>query len=52
MELLDTTKHKDILGTFISNLVLQVLSFVAQQERENIISRVKKKGLQVRKVKV
>jgi len=33
MELLDTTKHKDILGTFISDLVLQVLSFVAHQER-------------------
>ena len=34
MELLDTTKHKDLLGNFIADLVLQVLSFVAQQERE------------------
>lgn len=41
MELLDTTKHKDILGTFISDLVLQVLSFVAHQERENIKQRQK-----------
>ena len=41
MELLDTTKHKDILGTFISDLVLQVLSFVAHQERENIKHRQK-----------
>lgn len=39
MELLDTTKHKDILGTFISDLVLQVLSFVAHTERENIKQR-------------
>ncbi|MBZ9622590.1 recombinase family protein [Clostridium sp. FP2] len=41
MELLDTTKHKDILGTFVSDLVLQVLSFVAHQERENIKQRQK-----------
>jgi len=41
MELLDTTKHKDILGTFISDLVLQVLSFVAHQERDNIKQRQK-----------
>ena len=41
MELLDTTKHKDILGTFISDLVLQVLSFVAHQERDNIKHRQK-----------
>ena len=41
MKLLDTTKHKDILGTFISDLVLQVLSFVAHQERENIKQRQK-----------
>lgn len=36
MDLLDTTKHKNLLGTFISDLVLQVLSFVAQNERDNI----------------
>lgn len=41
MELLDTTRHKDILGTFIADLVLQVLSFVAHTERENIKKRQK-----------
>jgi len=39
MPLLDTRIHKDLLGTFISDLVLQVLSFVAQSERENIRTR-------------
>ena len=31
MPLLDTRRDKDLLGTFISDLVLQVLSFVAQK---------------------
>ena len=39
MPLLDTTKHKDLLGTFISDIVLQVLSFAAQNEHEFIRSR-------------
>jgi len=39
MPLLDTTRDKDLLGTFIADLVLQVLSFVAQNERENIRRR-------------
>ena len=39
MELLDTRLHKDLLGNFISDLVLQVLSFVAEQERTNIKER-------------
>jgi len=39
MPLLDTRKFKDNLGTFISDLVLQVLSFVAEQERDNIKER-------------
>lgn len=39
MPLLDTRRDKNLLGTFISDLVLQVLSFVAQQERENIHKR-------------
>lgn len=39
MPLLDTRKGKDLLGTFISDLVLQILSFVAQTERENIRRR-------------
>ncbi|OQA49937.1 MAG: putative DNA-invertase [Firmicutes bacterium ADurb.Bin300] len=39
MPLLDTRREKDLLGTFIADLVLQVLSFVAQSERENIKER-------------
>ena len=39
MPLLDTRRDKDLLGTFIADLVLQVLSFVAQSERENIRRR-------------
>ncbi len=39
MPLLDTRRGKDLLGTFLSDIVLQVLSFVAENERENIRSR-------------
>lgn len=39
MPLLDTTKSKDLLGTFIADLVLQLLSFVAENERINILQR-------------
>lgn len=39
MPLLDTRQAKNLLGTFIADLVLQVLSFVAQNERENIRTR-------------
>lgn len=39
MPLLDTTNGKDLLGTFIADLVLQILSFVAESERENIKKR-------------
>lgn len=39
MPLLDTTLYKDLLGTFISDLILQVLSFNAEQERLNIRKR-------------
>lgn len=39
MPLLDTRQHKDKLGTFVSDLVLQVLSFVADTERDNIRKR-------------
>lgn len=35
MPLLDTRRDKNLLGTFISDMVLQLLSFVAQNEREN-----------------
>ncbi len=39
MPLLDTRQGKDLMGTFIADLVLQILSFVAQNERENIRHR-------------
>jgi DNA invertase Pin-like site-specific DNA recombinase len=39
MPLLDTTQNKDLFGTFISDLVLQILSFVAENERTNIRQR-------------
>lgn len=39
MPLLDTTKSRDLLGSFISDVVLQLLSFVAENERNNIRTR-------------
>ncbi len=39
MPLLDTRNGKDLMGTFIADLVLQILSFVAHSERENIRKR-------------
>ena len=39
MPLLDTRRGKDLMGTFISDIVLQVLSFVAENERSNIRQR-------------
>lgn len=39
MPLLDTRNGKDLMETFIADLVLQILSFVAQNERENIRKR-------------
>ena len=36
MPLLDTRTAKDLMGTFIADLVLQILSFVAENERVNI----------------
>jgi DNA invertase Pin-like site-specific DNA recombinase len=39
MPLLDTRNGKDLVGTFLSDIVLQILSFVAQHERENIRKR-------------
>lgn len=50
MPLLDTTQHKDTLGNFVSDLVLQVLSFVAEKERENIRQR-QAEGIAVAKAK-
>ena len=39
MPLLDTRRGKDLMGTFLSDIVLQVLSFVAENERKNIKER-------------
>lgn len=39
MPLLDTRRGKDLVGTFLSDIVLQVLSFVAENERVNIRQR-------------
>lgn len=50
MPLLDTTRDKDLLGTFISDLVLQLLSFVAENERINIRQR-QAEGIEVAKLK-
>ena len=39
MPLLDTRRGKDLMGTFLSDIVLQVLSFAAENERKNIRQR-------------
>ena len=39
MPLLDTRRGKDLMGTFLSDIVLQLLSFVAENERNNIRQR-------------
>ena len=36
MPILDTRRGKDLMGTFLSDIVLQVLSFIAENERDNI----------------
>ena len=50
MEILDTRKYKNLLGNFIADLVLQVLSFVAEQERINTRQR-QKEGIKIAKSK-
>lgn len=50
MPLLDTTQYKDLIGNFVSNLVLEVLSFVAEQERKNIKQR-QQEGIKIAKAK-
>ena len=50
MPLLDTTQHKDTLGTFVSDLVLQVLSFVAEKERDDI-NRRQREGIEAARAK-
>jgi DNA invertase Pin-like site-specific DNA recombinase len=50
LPLLDTRLHKDLMGTFISDLVLQILSFVAQSEFDNIRQR-QREGIAAAKTK-
>ena len=50
MPLLDTRNGKDLMGTFIADLVLQILSFVAESERENIKKR-QEQGIAAAKAK-
>ena len=50
MEILDTRKYKNLLGNFIADLVLQVLSFVAEQERINTRQR-QEEGIKIAKSK-
>ena len=50
MPLLDTRSHKDITGTLIADIVLQLLSYVAEIERDNIRKR-QKEGIVAAKLK-
>ena len=50
MPLLDTRRGKDLVGTFLSDIVLQVLSFVAENERTNIRSR-QREGIEAAKAR-
>lgn len=50
MPILDTRPYKDLLGTFVSDLFLQILSFVAENERANIKKR-QIQGIEVAKKK-
>lgn len=50
MELLDTRRGKDLMGTFLSDIVLQVLSFVAENERKNIRQR-QKEGIEAARLR-
>lgn len=50
MPMLDTRTYKDLMGTFIADLVLQVLSFVAENERVNIRKR-QEEGIRAAKLK-
>lgn len=59
MPLLDTRNGKDLMGTFIADLVLQILSFVAESERDSIkkrqeegIAAAKEKGVRFGRPKI
>ena len=51
MPLLDTRRGKDLMGTFLSDIVLQVLSFVAENERTNIRQRQGAEGIAAAKAR-
>lgn len=50
MEILDTRKANDLTGTFISDLVIKILSYVAEKERESIKQR-QREGIDIAKAK-
>lgn len=50
MPILDTRRGKDLMGTFLSDIVLQVLSFVAENERRNIRER-QREGIKAAKLR-
>ena len=50
MPLLDTRRGQDLMGTFLSDIVLQVLSFVAENERKNIRER-QREGIEAAKLR-
>lgn len=50
MPLLDTRRGKDLMGTFLSDIVLQILSYVAENERKNIRQR-QREGIEAAKLR-
>lgn len=50
MPLLDTRREKNLLGTFVADLVLQILSFVAENERAHILER-QREGIEAAKAR-
>ena len=50
MPLFDMRRDKNLIGTFIADIVLQLLSFVAQNERENIKNR-QRQGIEAAKIR-
>ena len=50
MPLLDTRKGKDLMGTFIADLVLKLLSFISESERKNIKER-QREGIEAAKIR-
>lgn len=50
MPLLDTRRDRNLLGSFIADLVLQILAYVAQTERDNIRKR-QQEGIEAAKIR-